>query len=73
MILATFAEMTPEEALAAVTVNAARSLGLSDRGRLEPGQKADFSVWPLTDWREVAMWIDGPRPSQVWVNGTRVN
>lgn len=64
--------MTPDECLAAVTVNAGLSLHLDDRGRLAPGQKADFSVWPLTDWREVMCWIDGPRPSQVWANGVRV-
>lgn len=66
-------KMTPQECLAAVTVNAARTLGLEDRGRLAPGLKADFSVWPFADWREVAYWMDGPRPSQVWVNGVKVN
>ena len=74
MALATrYMKMTPAECLAAVTVNAASSLGLTDRGQLVAGQKADFSVWPLKDWREVMQWIDGPRPSQVWANGVRVN
>lgn len=65
-------KMTPEECLRAVTVNAAQSLGLTDRGRLEPGQLADFSLWPLADWREVMQWIDGPRPTSVWAGGARV-
>jgi len=74
MALATrYMKMTPAECLAAVTVNAANSLGLTDRGQLVAGQKADFSVWPLKDWCEVMQWIDGPRPSQVWANGVRVN
>lgn len=74
MALATrYLKMTRGECLAAVTVNAAHSLGLSDRGRLSPGQKADFSVWPISDWPEVLYWIDGPRPIQVWANGVRVN
>lgn len=64
--------MTPAECLAAVTVNAAATLGLTDRGRLAAGQLADFSVWPVKDWREVACWLDGPRPVQVWANGTRL-
>ncbi|MBS1724567.1 MAG: imidazolonepropionase [Armatimonadetes bacterium] len=67
-----YLRMTPDECLQAVTVNAAKSLGLADRGRLGAGQLADFSIWPVQDWREVMGWIDGPRPSSVWVGGTQV-
>jgi imidazolonepropionase len=37
--------LTPEEALMGVTVNAARALGLKDRGTIAPGQKADLVLW----------------------------
>jgi len=37
--------LTPEEALRGVTVNAARALGLHDRGTLAPGQRADLVIW----------------------------
>jgi imidazolonepropionase len=37
--------LTPEEALRGVTVNAARALGLEDRGMIAPGMKADVVVW----------------------------
>jgi imidazolonepropionase len=37
--------LTPEEALTGVTANAARALGLADRGRLAPGLKADIAIW----------------------------
>ena len=37
--------MTPAEALAAVTCNAARALGLDDTGRIAPGLRADLAVW----------------------------
>ena len=37
--------LTPEEALRGVTVNAARALGLKDRGVLVPGMKADIALW----------------------------
>jgi imidazolonepropionase len=37
--------LTPEEALKGVTVNAAKALGLKDRGILAPGMKADLLLW----------------------------
>lgn len=39
--------LTPEEALRGVTVNAARALGLKDRGHIAAGQKADLAMWNL--------------------------
>ena len=41
----TFFRMTPEETLAGVTRNAARALGLSDRGVIAPGMRADLAIW----------------------------
>jgi imidazolonepropionase len=41
----TLFRLTPEEALAGVTRNAARALGLKDRGVLAAGLRADFVVW----------------------------
>ena len=37
--------LTPEEALRGVTDNAAKALGLSDRGLLTPGMRADIALW----------------------------
>ncbi len=45
---ATLFRMTPEEALAGVTRNAARALGLHDRGVIAPGKRADFAVWDVS-------------------------
>ena len=41
----TLFRFTPEEALAGVTRHAAQALGLSDRGMLAPGMRADFVLW----------------------------
>lgn len=41
----TLFRLTPEEALRGATQNAARALGLADRGTLAPGQRADLAVW----------------------------
>ncbi|HEY6942373.1 imidazolonepropionase, partial [Dokdonella sp.] len=43
----TLFRLTPEEALRGATVNAARALGLADRGVLETGKRADFVVWDI--------------------------
>ena len=43
----TLFRLTPEEALAGVTRNAARALGLADRGMLAAGMRADFVVWDV--------------------------
>jgi imidazolonepropionase len=39
--------LTPEEALRGVTANAARALGLKDRGMIAPGMKADLVLWDV--------------------------
>jgi imidazolonepropionase len=50
----TLFRLTPEEALAGVTREAARALGLSDRGTLAPGMRADFAVWDAAHPAELA-------------------
>jgi imidazolonepropionase len=41
----TLFRMTPEEALCGVTRNAAKALGLKDRGQIVAGARADLVVW----------------------------
>jgi imidazolonepropionase len=53
----TLFRLTPEEALRGMTVNGARALGLSDRGTLEVGRRADFAVWDVTHPSELAYWF----------------
>ena len=51
--------MSPEEALTAMTVDAARVLGLDDRGRIEPGLRADLVLVEGGDWRYLAYHLAG--------------
>ena len=46
--------LTPEESLVGATRNAARALGLADRGRLAPGMRADLVLWDVDDPVELA-------------------
>ncbi|MYF06413.1 MAG: imidazolonepropionase, partial [Rhodospirillaceae bacterium] len=51
----TLFRLTPAEALAGVTREAARALGLQDRiGTLEPGKAADFALWDIGSPGELA-------------------
>ena len=52
--------LSPAEALAAVTVNAAHVLRLADRvGRLAPGFEADLVLLEVPDWRHLAYHVGG--------------
>jgi imidazolonepropionase len=51
--------LSPEEALGAMTVNAAHVLGFPDRGRLEPGLRADVVLLDAPDWRHLAYHLAG--------------
>lgn len=50
----TLFRMTPEEALAGVTRNAAAALGVSDCGTIEAGKRADLAVWDVAHPAELA-------------------
>jgi imidazolonepropionase len=49
--------MTPDEVLAAVTINAARAVGLEDEiGSLEGGKAADLVIWNVPTSRQIPYW-----------------
>lgn len=61
--------LSVDEALAAATAGGARSLGVDgDRGRVEPGRRADLVLWDAEHEGAFA-WAWGVRPRQVWKDG----
>lgn len=50
--------LTPAEALSAVTINAAHSLGLGAHiGSIEPGKQADLVVWDVPTLEQIPYWL----------------
>jgi len=57
--------LSPEEALAGMTVNAARALGLASQiGAIAPGKAADLAVWEVETPAELGYWIGLPGPAR---------
>ena len=57
--------LTPEEALAGMTVNAARALGLAHAvGSIAAGKQADLCVWRIETLAELGYWIGLPGPER---------
>ncbi|MNO84255.1 Imidazolonepropionase [compost metagenome] len=58
--------LTPEEALAGVTLNAAKALGMGEtHGSLEIGKIADFVAWDIQRPAELAYWLGGDLPKRI--------
>lgn len=65
--------LTPEEALAGVTHNAAKALGLKDRGTLTVGKRADFALWDISHPAELAYMVGGSLCEGVVKGGEEVS
>jgi imidazolonepropionase len=66
----THMKMTPAEAIAASTMNAACALRLQSRkGSIEPGKDADLAVFDVPDYREIAYWFAWNRCAEMVVGG----
>jgi imidazolonepropionase len=64
--------LTPLEALRGASVHAARALGLTDRGMLRAGLRADFVLWNAQQPAELGYWLGGPLARGVWAGGRKV-
>lgn len=67
----TLFRMTPLEALRGTTVNAASALGLTHRGSLEVGKRADLVVWDANRPADLCYWIGGALARHIFVGGTQ--
>ncbi len=64
----TLFRMTPAEALAGVTLNAAKALGLDDCGQIRAGYRADLAVWDVAHPAELSYRI-GFNPLHCHIHG----
>jgi imidazolonepropionase len=57
--------LTPEEAIAGMTLNAARALGLAHSvGSIAAGKQADLCVWRIDTLSELGYWVGLPGPER---------
>jgi imidazolonepropionase len=65
--------LTPEEALAGVTINGARALGLGARkGQVRAGYDADLLLWPIEHPDQLSYGVNLALPARIWVGGQSV-
>ncbi len=62
-------DLTPTEVLQGVTVNAARALGLADRGTIAAGLRADVCLWDIPAPEFLVYQLGGLQPDVVFING----
>ena len=65
----TLFRLTPAEALAGATREAARALGLHDRGTLQAGRRADFVLWDVASPAQLAYAIGANPRRQTVIAG----
>jgi imidazolonepropionase len=66
----TLFRMTPEEALAGVTLHAAQALGMAHtHGSLEAGKVADFVAWNIDRPADLAYWLGGDLDKRIVRHG----
>lgn len=65
--------LTPAEALHGATRHAARALGLTDRGEIRVGLRADLALWDTPDPASLSYWMGAPLLRGLWIGGTSID
>jgi imidazolonepropionase len=71
-ILGAFEKLSNAEVLAGITVRAAAALKLEDRGKLEKGKLADFSLFHTGNYQEILYNQGNLKPCVVFKRGVKV-
>ncbi|WP_027078134.1 imidazolonepropionase [Maribacter antarcticus] len=71
-ILGAFEKLSNAEVLAGITVRAAAALKLEDRGKLEEGKLADFSLFHTGNYQEILYNQGNLKPCVVFKRGVKV-
>ncbi len=71
-ILSASEKLSTAETLSAITFRAAEALKLKDRGILKKGNKADFILFPTSDYRDILYNQGKMKPFAVFKNGENV-
>lgn len=72
-VLGIYEKLSTAEIFAGITFRAAKALGLNDRGKIQPGMKADLVAFPVNDYREILYNQGKIKPNLIWKNGNRIN
>ncbi len=64
--------LSPDEVLAGVTVHAAAALGLHDRGRILPGQRADLLLWEMDHPHQLVLELGTAQLTGRWLAGQAI-
>lgn len=68
-VLGAFEKLSAAETFAGLTFRAACALKLHDRGILKPGMRADFSLFPCQDYRQILYYQGSMLPKEVFIRG----
>jgi imidazolonepropionase len=71
-LLAIAEKINTTETLAAITTRAANALELYDRGILANGKRADITIYPTKDYRNILYYQGALTPSEVFIKGQQV-
>ena len=72
-VLGIYEKLSSAEIFSGITYRAAKALGLTDRGKITPGMKADLISFPVSDFREILYNQGKIKPGMVWKNGNKIS